>query len=89
VALYRVERIVGAISKEEMDASGFRAIICAVQFPGLKWHRSYWDQQAGRLDCVYEAASPTQIEEHSRAARIPCDDIHLVDEVLPETYING
>ena len=89
MALYRIRRNVGAISNEDMDAAAFRAIVCLVQFPGLEWRRSYWDKEAGVIDCLYDAATPAQIEEHARVARLPCDEVRLVDELLPETYVNG
>ncbi|MEO8540501.1 MAG: nickel-binding protein [bacterium] len=89
MALYRIRRNVGDISKEDMDAASMRAIVCAVQFPGLKWHRSYWDREAGNLDCLYEASDPTHLEEHARVSRIPCDEVREVTEVLPETYLHG
>lgn len=89
MALYRIRRNVGAVTKEDMDASAFRAIVCAVQFPGLKWQRSFWDQEAGEMDCFYEARNPSDLEEHARVARIPCDEVHEVNEILPETYVNG
>jgi hypothetical protein len=72
-----------------MDAAAFRAIVCAPQFPGLKWIRSFWDRETGRIDCVYEAADAAQLEEHARTARIPCDEIRLVVEVAPEAYIHS
>jgi hypothetical protein len=87
--LYRIRRDVGEISREDLDAASFRAIVCAPQFPGLKWVRSYWDQEAGRLDCIYDAVNPEQLEEHARVARIPCDDVREVTEMLPDTYLHG
>lgn len=87
--LYRIRREIGDVTQEEMDAASFRAIVCAPQFPGLKWHRSYWDRQAGLLDCFYEAENAAQLEEHSRVSRIPCDGVQEVAEVLPDTYMHG
>ena len=89
MAIYRIRRDVGDVTQEDMDAASFRAIVCAVQFPGLKWQRSYWDKSVGRLDCFYQAQDANQLEEHARASRIPCDEVVEVHEVLPETYING
>ena len=87
--LFKIRRDVGDITQEEMDAAALRAILCAPQFPGMRWHRSYWDREAGRVDCLYEALTLRDIEEHARVSRIPCDEIRPVDEMLPETYING
>lgn len=87
--LYRIRRDVGKMREDEVDAAAVRAIVCAPQFPGVKWHRSYWDREAGHLDCIYEANKVTDLEEHARAARIPCDQVYEVTEILPETYIHG
>jgi len=87
--LYKVTRNVGDLSRDELDAAAFRAIVCAPQFSGLRWIRSYWDRQNGLLDCYYEAQSIEQLEAHARTARIPCDDVRLVDEVLPDPYIHA
>lgn len=87
--LYRIRRNVGDISEPEVDAASFRAILCGAEFPGLRWHRSYFDKAAGWIDCIYEANSAEDIREHARIARIPCDEIHEVVEVKPETYIGG
>ena len=87
--LYRIRREIGEITQQDLNAASFRAIVCAPQFPGLKWHRSYWDREAGLLDCFYDAVDPVQLEEHARVARIPCNDVREVDELLPDTYVHG
>lgn len=87
--LYRIRRDIGEISQQDLDAASFRAIVCAPQFPGLKWVRSYWDHAGGRLDCIYEAVNAEQLQEHARVSRIPCDEVHEVTEMLPDTYLHG
>lgn len=87
--LYSIRRQVGKISEQDLDASAFRAIVCAFQFEGLKWRHSYWDRQSGELNCIYEAQGPEQIEDHSRVSRISCDSISEVSELNPEPYIHG
>lgn len=89
MALYKILRNVGEISAEDMDAAAFRAIVCASQFTGLKWHRSYWNEATGYIECLYEAESVRDLEEHARISRIPFDEASEVKELLPETYING
>lgn len=89
MSLYRIRRDVGEISAEDMDAAAFRAIVCAPQFPGVKWHRSFWDKEAGFIECFYEANEVRDLEAHAKASRIPCDDVREVTELLPETYLHG
>jgi hypothetical protein len=87
--LFHIRRDVGDISQEDVDAAALRAILCAPQFSGLKWQRSFWDKEAGRLDCYYEAANKHDVLDHARVARIPCDEVHEVQELLPEPYLHG
>ncbi len=87
--LYRIIRGVGDISQEDLDAAAYRALVCAPQFEGLKWIRSYLHREGQQLQCFYEAASAAQLEEHARVSRIPCDEVVEVTEVLPDTYTHG
>ena len=85
--LFMVRRNVPGISQEDMDAAAFRAITCAFYYSGLKWHRSFWDHDAGVLDCIYEAESAEELLAHAQRARIPCDEVREVDAFGPENYI--
>lgn len=87
--LYSVRRVVGAITQDDLDAAAYRSIVCAFQFDGLKWHQSYLDRASGELTCIYDARSASQIEDHARQSRIPCDGVREVVEVRPEPYIHG
>ena len=84
--LYTIRRAVGAASREDIDASAFRALACAIEYPGMRWIRSYWDREAGVLTCLYEAHSAAEIQEHSRRSRIACDEVREVTEFGPEDY---
>ena len=85
--LYAIRREVGDVPSDEIDAAALRAIFCAVEYDGLRWVRSFWDREAGLLNCIYEAQSAAQIREHSMRSNIPCDGVHEVTEILPGTYI--
>ena len=87
--LYKILRNVGDISPEDLDAAAFRAIVCAGQFTGLRWQRSFWNAEAGTIECLYEAENVRDLEEHARISRIPCDAVSEVREILPQTYLNG
>jgi hypothetical protein len=84
--LFTIRREVPGADRTEIDAAAFRAIVCAYEYPGLRWVRSYWDAEAGELSCLYEAESAQQIEEHSRRSRIPCDAVREVIQFGPEEY---
>lgn len=87
--LYTIRREIPGDDREAIDAASLRAISCAYEFPGLRWIRSYWDEPAQALLCLYESTSPEQIQEHSRRSRIPCDDIREVVEIEPSVYVDS
>jgi Nickel responsive protein SCO4226-like len=87
--IFMIRRDLPGATQEDMDAAAFRAITCAFYFPGMKWHRSFWDQAAGVLHCVYEAKDADEIIAHSLRARIPCDDVRQVDAFGPEAYVGA
>ncbi|MCC6381408.1 MAG: DUF4242 domain-containing protein [Dehalococcoidia bacterium] len=89
MALFVVRRNVEGLGQEDIDAAAYRAIMCSYEYPGMKWHRSYWDSALGVLDCVYEAHDADEIREHAKRSRIPCDDVRPVEEIDPTTYLSG
>ena len=84
--LFTVRRSLGDITKDDLDAAAFRAIVCAYEYPGMRWHESYWDVERGVLTCIYEAQNEAELVEHSNRSRIPCDDVRLVQVVRPEDF---
>ncbi len=84
--LYKIRRDVPGATRDEVDASGFRALICGYEYEGLRWIRSYWDAEAGELNCLYEAVDEEQLRDHARRSRIPCDDIREVVELMPHFF---
>lgn len=87
--LFEIRRRLGPVTRDELDAAAYRAIVCSYQFDDLKWLRSYWQQEMGEITCIYEAKDQSQIREHSLQSRIPCDQVREVTEVTPEPYIHG
>ena len=84
--LYRIERNLGRVSPEEIDAAAFRSISCLTAFAGMAWIRSFYDAQAGQMTCYYVAANPDDLRKHAEVARIPCDTVAEVIEYLPDAY---
>ena len=84
--LYRIERTVGPVSNEEIDASIFRAANCMPLFAQMRWVRSFLDHAAGRVTCYYEAASAEDIRKHAEIAHLACDSVAEVTEYLPDHY---
>jgi len=84
--LYRVDRRMGALSADDLDAAVFRSLACLPHFQGLVWLRSYHDAAAGQLTCYFEAARPDDIRQHAEMAHVPCDAVAEVTEYLPDGY---
>ena len=87
--LFQIRRDIPGAPQEEVDASAVRALICAVEFEGLTWIESQWDEEHGVLFCLYEAENSDQVVEHARRARIPCNEVRKVVTVRPEEYVVG
>ena len=85
--LYHIRRLVPDRTAEDIDAAGFRALVCAVDFEGLRWVVSHWDQEGGEIHCIYEAQSPEQLIEHARRSRIPCDEVREVLAIRPDDIV--
>ena len=83
---YIVFRTVGDISGEEIEAASLRSIEAMNQLPGVRWIRSYWSAEEGKVYCEYEAPSVEAIIEHARKARIPFDHAEVVRELEPDMF---
>lgn len=82
--LYLIRRPFPGASKSDLAAAGYRALACAPFYPGMRWLRSYWDDAAGVTLCIYEARSIEDIRRHAVQSELPCDDIQLVEEMIPD-----
>lgn len=85
--LYTVRRAIHNPTPEELDAAGARAVMCAYEFDGLRWHQSYWDAERGLMTCIYEAIDERQIIDHAKRSRIPCDEVRAVVEIRPDGFV--
>jgi hypothetical protein len=85
---YIIERSVGLLSKEELDAAGRRSNQAIAQIPGIVWIRSYVSEAEGKIYCEYDAPSPEAIREHARLAGMPVDKISEVSlEISPLMFV--
>ena len=86
--LYQIRRMVPGSTPEDIDAAGFRALVCAADFEGLRWVVSHWDQAREEVQCIYEARNAADIVEHSRRSSIPCDEVREVVAIRPEDLVS-
>jgi hypothetical protein len=83
---YIIFRTVGAISEEELEAANLRSIETLEGMPGVRWIRSYYSAEEGKIYCEYEAPSVEALIEHARKAGIPFDHAEVVRELEPGMF---
>ena len=85
---YIIERTVGALSREDLDAAGRLSLAVLADMPEVRWIRSYVSDVEGKIYCEYDAPSPEAIYEHARRAGGPVDRISQVSlEISPAMFM--
>lgn len=84
---YLIERDVGQITQEELDAAGRKSNEVLDEMEGVVWIRSYVSDAEGKIYCEYDAPSPEAIMEHARRAGIPANHISEISmEINPAMF---
>jgi hypothetical protein len=85
---YIIERTVGVLSREDLDAAGRRSVAVLADMPEVRWIRSYVSDVEGKIYCEYDAPSPEAIYEHARRAGVPVDRLSEVSlEISPAMFM--
>lgn len=84
---YIIERNVGTLSREELEAAGRRSNQVLDGMPGVVWIRSYVSDVEGKIYCEYDAPDEEAVREHARRAGLPVDRIAPVAlEISPAMF---
>ena len=84
---YIVVRTVGQLSEAEIEAASLRSLEAIDRTPGVRWIRSYYSAEEGKLYCEYEAPSAELVFEHARRAQLPIDQAsEVVRELEPSMF---
>ena len=83
---YIVVRTVGQLEEAEIEAAALRSLEAIDQMPGVRWIRSYYSAEEGKIYCEYEAPSAELVFEHAQRARIPFDRAEVVRELEPSMF---
>ena len=88
---YIIERSVGQLTKEELDAAGKKSNQVLAEMKtekkGVVWIKSFVSEAEGKIYCEYDAPDPEAIREHARRAGLPADKISLVAlEISPDMF---
>ena len=84
---YIIERNVGTITPEQLEAVGRKSNAVLQEMPEVRWIRSYISHAEGKIYCEYDAPSAEAILEHARRTGIPADRISEVSlEISPAMF---
>ncbi len=83
---YIIARTVGEISEEEIEAAALRSLEALDRIPDVRWIRSYYSAEEGKIYCEYEAPSVELIFEHAQMAELPVDWCSVVQELEPAMF---
>lgn len=85
---YLIERTVGSLSREQLEAAARRSKEVLAQMDGVTWIKSYISEPDGKIYCEYDAPNPELIREHARRAGLPVDKISPVTlEIHPAMFV--
>lgn len=84
---YIIERAVGTLTKDELEAAARRSLDAIDQMEGVVWIKSYISEAEGKIYCEYDAPNVESILEHARRAELPADKVSEVKlEVSPDMF---
>jgi hypothetical protein len=87
MARYLIERTVGPITREELEAAALTSKRVLEGMSGVQWIRSYVSDREGKIFCEYDAPDEEAIREHARRAGLPVDRItEIAIEVSPAMF---
>lgn len=85
---YIIEREVGTLTREELDAAGRRSTHALSEMSGVVWIRSYVSDVDGKIYCEYDAPDADAVREHARRAGLPADRIvEIALEISPSMFV--
>jgi hypothetical protein len=82
-----IERNVGQITREQLEAAGRKSNEVLDNMNGVVWIRSYVSDTDGKIYCEYDAPNAEAIREHARRAGLPADRIvEVALEINPQMF---
>jgi hypothetical protein len=75
---YIIERNVGQLTPEQLQAAGRTSNQVLADMPEVVWVKSYVSDAEGKIYCEYIAPNPEAVLEHARRSGIPA---HRISEV--------
>ena len=83
-----IERDVGTLTREQLDAAGRKSVEVLTGMPGVVWIRSYVSDIDGKIYCEYDAPDAEAVREHARRAGLPANRIvEVALEISPAMFM--
>jgi len=83
---YLVHRTVGQISDAQIEAASYESNAVLADMTGIRWVRSYYSAEEGKIYCEYEALDLDLLLDHARRAGLPFDGATIVRELDPDMF---
>lgn len=83
---YLIHRTVGTLTDDEIQAAGGGSNEALAQMSGIRWIRSYYSAEEGKIYCEYEALNLELLLDHARRAGLPFDSASVVRELDPAMF---
>jgi hypothetical protein len=84
---YIIERTVGTLTDEQLEAASRRSITAIAEMDGVVWIKSYVSHAEGKIYCEYDAPNEEAVREHARRAGLPVDKVSEVAlEISPAMF---
>ena len=84
---FLIERNVGTLTREQLDAAGRKSNEVLDGMPHVVWIRSYVSDASGKIYCEYDAPDAEAVREHARRAGIPADRVIEISlEINPAMF---
>jgi hypothetical protein len=84
---YIIERTVGTLTDEQLEAASRRSITAIAEMDGVVWIKSYVTHAEGKIYCEYDAPNEEAVREHARRAGLPVDKVSEVAlEISPAMF---
>jgi hypothetical protein len=85
---YIIERDVGQVSPEQLQAAGRLSNQVLSDMPEVVWVKSYVSDAEGKIYCEYIAPNPEAVLEHARRAGLPANRISEVSlQINPSMFM--
>ena len=85
---YIIERNVGTLTHEQLQAAGRMSNSVLAEMSDVVWVKSYVSDAEGKIYCEYSAPNSEAVLEHARRAGLPAHKISEVSlEIGPSMFV--